>query len=143
MGFVALDEYLSGLLDQLATSMRAEGLGASLKYDLEPLKLQTDASINLGIVVTELVTNAFKYAYPGRNGEVRVHLAHLPGRRVELVVEDDGVGRPGDGSAKGTGLGTRIVRAMASTMGADIAYLARQPGTSARLNFPLEVEQSA
>jgi two-component sensor histidine kinase/CHASE3 domain sensor protein len=141
--FVALDEYLSGLLDQLAASMRAEGLGASLKYDLEPLKLQTDASINLGIVVTELVTNAFKYAYPGRNGEVRVHLKQLPDRRVELVVEDDGVGRPNDGSAKGTGLGTRIVKAMASTMGAELAFQARQPGTAARLNFPLKAEQSA
>jgi two-component sensor histidine kinase/CHASE3 domain sensor protein len=141
--FVALDEYLSGLLDQLAASMRAEGLGASLKYELEPLKMQTDASINLGIVVTELVTNAFKYAYPGRNGEVRVRLKHLPDRRVELVVEDDGVGRPEGDSAQGTGLGTRIVKAMASTMGADIAYLARQPGTAARLNFPLQAEQSA
>jgi two-component sensor histidine kinase len=141
--FVELDEYLSGLLDQLATSLRAEGLGASLKYDLDPLKLQTDASINLGIVVTELVTNAFKYAYPGRNGEIRVRLKHLPDRRVELVVEDDGVGRPDDGSARGTGLGTRIVKSMAGTMGADIAYLARQPGTAARLHVPLQAEQAA
>jgi two-component sensor histidine kinase/CHASE3 domain sensor protein len=141
--FVALDEYLSGLLDQLAASMRAEGLGASLSYELEPLKMQTDTSINLGIVVTELVTNAFKYAYPGQNGEVRVRLKQLPNRRGELVVEDDGVGRPEGGPAKGTGLGTRIVKAMGSTMGADIAYLARHPGTAARLNFPLPAEQAA
>ena len=138
--FVALDEYLSGLLDQLATSMRAEGHGASLRYDLEPVKLQTDASINLGVVVTEWVTNAFKYAYPNRNGEVRVRLKHLPDSQVELVVEDDGDGRNDDGSVKGTGLGTRIVNAMAATMKADIQYLGRQPGTAARLIFPLPAE---
>jgi two-component sensor histidine kinase len=136
--FVALDEYLSGLLDHLETSMRGEGLGASLRYDLEPLKLQTDASVNLGVVVTEWVTNAFKYAYPDRRGEVRVRLKRLSDGQVELVVEDDGVGRNDEQTAKGTGLGTRIVKAVALTMGAHIEYLTRQPGSAARLLFPLK-----
>jgi two-component sensor histidine kinase len=136
--FVALDEYLSGLLDHLETSMRGEGLGASLRYDLEPLKLQTDASVNLGVVVTEWVTNAFKYAYPDRRGEVRVRLKRLADGQVELVVEDDGVGRKDEETAKGTGLGTRIVKAVALTMGAHIEYLTRQPGSAARLLFPLK-----
>ena len=107
MRFVALDEYLSGLLDHLETSMRGEGHGASLSYDLEPLRLRTDASINLGVVVTEWVTNAFKYAYPDHAGEVRVRLRRLPEGRVELAVEDDGVGRNDEAAVKGTGLGTR------------------------------------
>ena len=135
---VALDEYLANVLDHLATSLRNEGSGASLRYELEPLKLQTDASINLGVVATELVTNAFKYAYPNRPGEVRVHLRRLPDQRVELVVEDDGVGRNDKEPIKGTGLGTRIVNAMAGTMKAEIQYLEGQPGTTARLTFPLE-----
>jgi two-component sensor histidine kinase len=136
--FVALDEYLAGLLDHLETSMRGEGLGASLRYDLEPLRLQTDASVNLGVVVTEWVTNAFKYAYPDRRGEVRVRLKRLSDGQVELVVEDDGVGRNDEQTAKGTGLGTRIVKAVALTMGAHIEYLTRQPGSAARLLFPLK-----
>jgi two-component sensor histidine kinase/CHASE3 domain sensor protein len=136
--FVALDEYLSALLDHLETSMRSEGHGASLVYDIEPLKLATDASVNLGVVVAEWVTNAFKYAYPDWRGEVRVRLKSLPDGRVELVVEDDGVGRIENRPAKGTGLGTRLVKAMAGTMGAEIEYSARQPGTAARLVFPLK-----
>ena len=138
--FVSLDEYLSGLLGQLATSMRAEGHGASLRYDLQPVKLRTDASVNLGVVVTEWVTNAFKYAYPDRPGEIRVRLARLPDERGELVVEDDGVGRGDDGAIKGTGLGTRIVKAMATTMGGEIDYDRYQPGTAARLIFPVKSE---
>ena len=134
---VALDEYLTSLLEQLQKSMHDEGLGASLSYDLEPMRLQTDASINLAVVVTEWVTNAFKYAYPGRNGEVRVSLKRLAEGRAELAVEDDGVGRD-ESATKGTGLGTRIVRAMAQTMGAEIQYLARAPGTAARLIFPFQ-----
>jgi two-component sensor histidine kinase len=136
--FVALDEYLSGLLDQLSTSMRNEGSGAWLRYDLEPLRLPTDASVNLGVVVSEWVTNAFKYAYPDTSGEVRVRLKALPNGRAELVVEDDGVGRQ-DGTVKGTGVGTRLVTAMAGTMRAEIDYFARQPGAGARLVFPLPV----
>ena len=137
---VALDEYLSGLLDQLQGSMQSEGHGASLDYHLEPLKLPTDSSINLGVVVTEWVTNAFKYAYPDRRGEVRVNLKRLPDGRGELLVEDDGVGRNDGGPAKGTGLGTRLVRAMAGNVGGEIEYFGRQPGTSARLTFPVPAE---
>ena len=138
--FVALDEYLSGLLEHLGSAMRNEGHGASLRHDLEPLRLRTDASISLGVVLTEWVTNAFKYAYPDRSGEVRVLLRQLPDGRVELAVEDDGVGRGDHASIKGTGMGTRIVNAMAATMGAEIEYRKRQSGTTARLIFSLRAE---
>jgi len=138
--FVDLDQYLSGLLSNIETSMRNEGHGASLRYDLEPLKLKPDLSVNLGVIVTEWVTNSFKYAYPDRAGEVRVHLKQLPEGRAELVVEDDGVGRGPEGTAKGSGLGTRIVNAMARTIGAEVEYIARHPGTGARLAFRSPVE---
>ena len=137
---VALDEYLSALLSNLEISMRDDGHGASLKHKLEPLKMKTDDSINLGVVVTEWVTNAFKYAYPDRRGEVRVRLARLPDGRGELAVEDDGIGRGENTVAKGTGLGTRLVSAMAGTIGAVITYEARRPGTTARLVFQLEAD---
>jgi two-component sensor histidine kinase len=138
--FVDLDQYLSGLLSNVGTSMRNEGHGASLRYNLEPLKLKPDSSVNLGVIVTELVTNAFKYAYPDRTGEVRVYLKRLSEGRAELVVEDDGVGRGPQGAPKGSGLGTRIVDAMARTIGAEVEYIARHPGTVARLAFPSPVE---
>jgi two-component sensor histidine kinase len=133
--FVTLDEYLSGLLDHLRSSMPGGSQGISLRYELEPLTLPTDRSINLGIVVTEWVTNAFKYAYPSALGEVRVRLRRLPGGRGELVVEDDGVGR-GTHEPAGTGLGTRIVKAMAQSMSAEVEYNG-PPGMVARLTFPV------
>jgi two-component sensor histidine kinase len=132
---IPLDEYLASLLEQLEVSMRGQGRGDSLTHDLDQLTLGPDAAISLGIVVTEWVTNAFKYAYPERSGEVRVRLRRLPDGRAELTVEDDGIGRSNGGAAKGTGLGTRIVSAMATTMGADIEYSERYPGTAARLIF--------
>lgn len=133
---VALDEYLASLLDQFrATIEAAEGI--KLRYELVPLRLRTDASINLGVVVTEWVMNAFKYAYPDRSGEVRVILTSSGDGYGILSVEDDGVGRDGQAKPQGTGVGTRIVSAMAASMGATIEYVANTPGTLARFTFPV------
>ena len=77
VGFVALNEYLADLLTRLESSMHSDGHGATLKFNLDPVKLAPDASVNLGIVVNELVTNAFKYAYPDSRGEVRVSLKKI------------------------------------------------------------------
>jgi two-component sensor histidine kinase/CHASE3 domain sensor protein len=137
---VALDEYISGLLGQLEISMHAEGYGATLVPRLEPIKLATDASVNLGVVLTEWVVNAFKYAYPNGAGEVRVRLRLVDGGRGELAVEDSGVGRNG-GVAKGTGLGSRLVAIMAKSMDADVHYDELSPGTAARVIFPITPEQ--
>ncbi len=136
VGLVALDEYLSGLLDGLAATMRSEGHRGSLTWDLEKASLQTDASINVGVVVTELVTNAYKYAYPDGGGAIRVRLKHESDSRIEIQVEDDGVGR-GSGTARGTGLGSRIVSSMAANLGTEVQYVDRQPGTLARISVPL------
>jgi two-component sensor histidine kinase len=134
---VALDEYLAGLLEHLEASLRGGGYRAQLTQDLAPISMPTNKSINLGVVATEWVTNAFKYAYPDSSGEIRVSLRQVAnGGPVELVVEDDGIGRDADAGPKGTGLGTRLVNSMAGSMGAQVSYEARRPGTKARLVIP-------
>jgi len=135
--WVALDEYLASLLEHLEISMRDAGHASFLRRELDPVKLKTDASINLGVIVSEWVTNAVKYAYPGGHGEVRVRLKQLPDHRGELSVEDDGVGRTDPSAVKGTGLGSRVVSAMAASIGGEIGYYGREPGFGARLTFPL------
>lgn len=132
---VALDDYLRSVLDEFQSTIGADNR-ISLSYRLEPISLRTDASINLGVIAAEWVMNAAKYAYPDQAGEVRVTLSRLQEGSVLLSVEDDGVGR-GDGPAKGTGLGSRIVKAMAASMRGSIEYVDRSPGLSARLAFPL------
>lgn len=138
--WVALDEYLRELLAHLESTLRAEGHTATLRHEIEPIRLKTDASVGLGVVVTEWVTNAFKYAYPGRPGEIRVRLKSLDGVTGELVVEDDGIGRGEAAPAKGSGLGTRIVSTMAAAMHARIDHPSRPQGTAARLVFAVAAE---
>ncbi|HEY8570906.1 CHASE3 domain-containing protein [Phenylobacterium sp.] len=133
---VALNDYLGVMLDNLGVAMRNEGHTAQLTSMLEPVSLPTDQSISLGVVATELVTNAFKYAYPaGQSGEIRVVLRRLPEERAELVVQDDGVGLGGAERRGGTGLGSKIIAAMAAALKTNVEYINRAPGTAARLVF--------
>ena len=113
--------------------MQADGFGAKLTHDIQPVRLRTDASISLGIIVAEWVTNAFKYAYGEAGGEVRVGFTRLDPDNALLFVEDDGIGWRGEGPVRGTGLGTKIIGAMASSLGARLDYADRPAGTRAEL----------
>jgi two-component sensor histidine kinase len=133
---VALNDYLGVMLDNLGVAMQNDGHAARLSRKLDPIVLPTDQSISLGVVATELVTNAFKYAYPaGQSGEIRVTLQMLPKGRAELVVQDDGVGLDSTVRPGGTGLGSKIIAAMAAGLKTKVEYTDRTPGTAARLIF--------
>jgi two-component sensor histidine kinase len=131
---VALNDYLGAMLGNLETAMKKDGHTAVLKTELEPISLRTDASVSLGVAVQELVTNAFKYAYPAdRPGEVRVRLKRLGDGVAELTVEDDGVGIGPSTANEGTGLGSKIINTMAASLQTQVEYIDRAPGTVARL----------
>lgn len=142
---VALDQYINSLLDDLQISAQREHGGIRLSVDADPIHIDPDRAVAVGIIATELVINAMKYAYPGGEGPVRVALKRR-GERVDFTVEDDGAGLapPAAGEAQdwpkaegGSGLGTRIVRAMATKLGAEPALDARARGTCVRLSFGL------
>lgn len=133
---VALNDYLGVMLENLGVAMRNDGHTARLTSMLDPVLLPTDQSISLGVVATELITNAFKYAYPaGQSGDIRVMLRKLPEGQAELVVQDDGIGLGATASPGGTGLGSKIIAAMAAALKTNVEYVNREPGTAARLVF--------
>lgn len=135
--FVELDAYLSGLVEELEAAMRATGREHDILVEADPVSIGTDKAVTLGVIVTELVTNAFKYAYPsGVKGDIRVRLAAQDGR-CRLEVEDDGVGWDGQGPAQGSGMGRQILVAMTASLGTRITYPQRRQGTCAVLEFAL------
>lgn len=135
--FVEISGYLSSLLGELEVTMRDSGRISKIHLDAEPLKVPTDKAVPIGVIVTELVTNAFKYAYPpDAPGPIRVSMARTGDRSVTLSVADEGVGWSGSGTAQGTGMGTRVVKAMASSLGCTPTYEGGG-GTTVTLAFDL------
>jgi two-component sensor histidine kinase len=83
-----------------------------------------------------LVINAFKYAYPSGKGPIRVGLrAQGEGGNAVISVEDDGVGFADSAPIGSTGLGQRIVKAMADKLGARISHDALHRGTRIEIAF--------
>ncbi|RZJ31838.1 MAG: response regulator [Brevundimonas sp.] len=137
MSSVDMDEYLKGLIDELGKSVGPGAGSPAITLEVEPMRVSTDQAVSLGVVVTELVTNAVKYAYaPGQGGEIRVILRTGADGRALLTVEDDGPGM-GDGKPKGTGLGGKIISAMASGLRSAVEFDKGHSGVRARLAFDL------
>ena len=133
---IEMDAYLRGLVEELSAAMINEGPERAIRLDVEPVRMATDRAVSLGVIVTELVTNACKYAYRAdQAGEIRVALKREDST-LSLTVEDDGVGLAAAPASKGTGLGTRIIRAMAQSLQASQSADPTHAGTRVVLSFP-------
>ncbi|MCO5129187.1 MAG: response regulator [Xanthobacteraceae bacterium] len=137
---VLLNQYLEALLEDLRRS--AEGNRMSrLTLTSESIEIDPDRAVAIGIIVNELVMNAVKYAYPDNPGPIHVQL--IASRdELQLSVADDGVGLNGTADPRSTGMGQRIVNAMASKLNACAERDPTHPGTRIVLRFPRRDESA-
>lgn len=124
---VDMREYLGALVEELGETWSSPTAPRTLSLAADPIRLSTDRAVSLGVIVTELVSNACKYAYPGSGndhcgGAVRVSLIDDGDAHFRLAVEDDGVGMVADAAPRGTGVGTKLIRAMAQSLQSSVEY---------------------
>ena len=130
---VLLNQYLEALLEDLRRS--AEGNRMSrLTLQAEPIEIDPDRAVAIGIIVNELVMNAVKYAYPDGAGPIHIVL-NADGDDLELSIADDGVGLNVKSDPRSTGMGQRIVSAMASKLEASVERDPAHHGTRIVLRF--------
>jgi len=130
---VELEPYLAQLCASIGASMIYDPHQLTLTTEVDPVSIGGDMSVSMGLVVTELVINALKHAFPdGRPGHVIVGYTAKDGDWT-LSVSDDGVGMADDPERARAGLGTRIVQALAKQLGAEILVEDNSPGTRVSL----------
>ena len=138
--------FLQELCSQLFQAIgEKQGRRIQLHIEAPEIEMATDQAVPLSLIVTEAVSNAVKYAFPGgRSGHVRVSLSELGRDDGEamgrLVIQDDGVGIPAGRAETETGirdgLGIQLIRGFARQLGACLK-VDEGEGTRYTLTFPL------
>ncbi|QNM82623.1 sensor histidine kinase [Sphingomonas sabuli] len=126
---VELMKYLADLCASIGASMIDNPNRISLSSNVDDTVTNANISVSLGLIVTELVINALKHAFPGRNQKGKIEVDYSSSEEGwTLTVEDDGDGMPAESDTK-PGLGTGIVEALAKQLDATVEVADQNPGT--------------
>jgi PAS domain S-box-containing protein len=136
LAHVRIDQYVQGIVDDLLSFYKGSDANVQFRYELEEISLNVDTAIPCGLMVTELVTNAIKHAFPqGREGVITIRLKSINGEKLELTVSDDGVGFPEHVEVGNTQtLGLDLISAFAKKLRGEIK-LNRDHGTVFSVRF--------
>jgi two-component sensor histidine kinase len=134
---VELGQYLTSLTESLEQSLALDERNIQVRRQMTAVSVPTDTAVSIGVIIAELFTNAFKYAYEGRDGgELILSLFPTAGEGIRIAVTDNGVGFGGGGKAEGTGVGSKIVGSMARSLQAELGVQTGPFGTAATLYVP-------
>jgi len=127
---VELRPYFTALCDSIGASMIRDHSQLSLDVKVDNCSTRADVSVSLGLIVTELVINALKHAFPGdRKGTIKVeYRSHGPNWSMSVV--DNGIGMPINSADAKPGLGTSIVHALSKQLLAVVKVTDTNPGTA-------------
>ncbi|UNU44454.1 sensor histidine kinase [Sphingopyxis sp. YF1] len=135
---------LAAYLDELALGLE-EGTspvrpGRAVRVSAVEVHVGAEQAIAVGVLVTELVLNAWKHAYrPGACGDILIDVDRRSDGMLRLEVRDFGRGLARQPSAAAPGMGTRVIEAMARKLGGRYSYRDAQPGTAFTLEADLDV----
>jgi two-component sensor histidine kinase len=131
-GPIEMAPYLSKLCESLTTSMISNNRPISLSVSSERGSMTSRDAASLGLIVTELVLNALKHAFPADKLDDRITVAYdVAGTNWKLSVADNGIGKRTDAFAQSkAGLGTSIVTALAQQLDARVEVSSGPHGTT-------------
>ncbi|MFA1625744.1 sensor histidine kinase [Rhizobium mongolense] len=145
---IEVGSYLAKLCGSLASSMIGESQPIAINVIADEGRIGSDKAVGLGLIVTELVINAVKYAFPVARADAVILVTYeIRGADWKLIVSDNGVGKQADGAAETSGgLGTAIVQALAKQLDARVDVVSSPSGTSVsvtRATFTSQLQRGA
>jgi two-component sensor histidine kinase len=131
-------QYLKVLCARL-TDAYGEGDRVPVRVESERAELDLNAAVPLALFVNELVSNAFKHAFPGgRRGSITVSFRQR-GSQYVLGISDDGVGFDAEKARTGS-LGLDLARGWARQIGGTLTQADCERGAAFVLEFPVAAE---
>ena len=130
---VDLGVYLSQIASAVMQAHAGEGIRLDLKVDTWPVSV--NVAMPTGLVVNEVLTNALKHAFVGRErGTIMLH-SLVDAKGCEVIIADDGIGLPAGVSWPTSGrLGSLIVQSLRQNVGAELTVVSA-PGSGLRVTI--------
>ena len=134
-----ISDFVRDLVTDLAAASGMDDL--QLELDLEPVDIKAERAAPVALMINELVTNALKHAFNGHGGKLGVRIK-LEGELIHISIRDNGVGMGADagmaGVATESSFGMKLVTSLSRQLKATVEWVASDPGTTVRINLPLD-----
>jgi two-component sensor histidine kinase len=133
---IDMHEYIEKLINNLFSSYNIDEANIQLKMEVDPIQLEIDYLIPIGLILNELISNALKYAFKGREkGTLEVTL-HTWQNKLILQVKDDGIGMPNEIDFKHLStMGYQLIDSFIKKLKAEL-YIDGTNGTTITLIIP-------
>lgn len=137
---INLDIYLRELVEAISATFATKHHRIVLNFDLDKAKIDIDKVVPCGLLVNELVVNAYKHAFSNmEEGELKLILKNHPDHEVEVTVADNGPGLPEHFELGTSGsLGSMLIETFANQLEADLQIDQNYPGTAFVFRFSLD-----
>lgn len=135
---IDLADYISSLTYSLLETYRSTDDKISIKVDISPCWLDIETALPCGLILTELISNSLKYAFPeSKRGEIRITSSLSSAHEVNLIIQDNGVGLPPDFNLKtASSLGLSLAKNLAKQIKGTFTIFAQPVGAGFQLSFP-------
>jgi two-component sensor histidine kinase len=134
---IDLAAFMTGLCRLVQDGCGVPARRVRLHVDIPTATMSGDRAVPLALLTTELLTNAFKHAFPeNRAGAINVRLTIGASAAAQLVISDDGVGTAERSESGGT-MGQTLIGAFTRQLGGTL-NVSGPPGTSVKIDFALE-----
>lgn len=125
---IEMRDYFINLSENILDSFNANGK-IKVECNMAKLILDVDTAVSIGLITNELLTNALKYAFEGKDsGTIRISLSPVSadevrnGSDLQLLIRDDGIGKAPDQPSKGTGFGTQLINLLTRQLDGKLTY---------------------
>lgn len=140
---IGIKDYLEQLVKNIYISYGGKGKNAELLFDIDEVNIDADKALSIGLIVNELVTNAFKYAIQQENSKIHISLKRMENATFLLAVKDNGKGiDPAVVTEKPTSFGLKLVKIMAAQLNGHL-IVKNENGLSYQLELSSKISAAA